>query len=148
MEPVCMTKFKIYKKLVKPLDVVIIILLLVGSFIPYFIFNRQNFSGDQNSTVIAVISINGKEVKQMELSNETENEEFTFYPAEGQYNIIEVDGTKIRNKEDNSPDQIAVKTGWISKPGETSICLPHKLIIEVKAINPEKDSEEDIIIPL
>ncbi|WP_034551474.1 NusG domain II-containing protein [Carnobacterium funditum] len=143
-----MTKFKIYKKLVKPLDVVIIILLLVGSFIPYFIFNRQNFSGDQNSTVIAVISINGKEVKQMELSNETENEEFTFYPAEGQYNIIEVDGTKIRNKEDNSPDQIAVKTGWISKPGETSICLPHKLIIEVKAINPEKDSEEDIIIPL
>ena len=57
-------------------------------------------------------------------------------------------GKKIRNKEDNSPDQIAVKTGWISKPGETSICLPHKLIIEIKAVTPTKDSENDVIIPL
>jgi hypothetical protein len=143
-----MTKFKRYKKLVKPLDVVIIIVLMVGSFIPYMIFNRQNFLIDKDSTIIAIISINGKEIKQVELSKETENQEFTFYPADGQYNIIEVDGTKIRNKEDNSPDQIAVKTGWISKPGETSICLPHKLIIEVKAIHSDKDSENDLIIPL
>ncbi|MEG0552946.1 MAG: NusG domain II-containing protein, partial [Carnobacterium sp.] len=98
--------------------------------------------------IIAVISINGKEVKQMELSNETEKKEFTFYPADGQYNIIEVDGIKIRNKEDNSPDQIAVKTGWISKPGQTSICLPHKLIIEIKATNSDKDLQDEPIIPL
>ncbi|SEK98523.1 hypothetical protein SAMN04488700_0563 [Carnobacterium iners] len=143
-----MTKFKQYKKLVKPLDVAIIILLLIGSFIPYIVFNRQNFLIDQNSTIIAIVSINGKEVKQVELSDQTKNEKFTFYPADGQYNIIEVDGKKIRNKEDNSPDQIAVKTGWISRPGETSICLPHKLIIEIKAINSNKDSEDDLIIPL
>lgn len=143
-----MTKFKTYKKLVKPLDVIIVVLLLVGSFIPYILFNRQNFSADHDSTIIAVISINGKEVKQMELSNETEKKEFTFYPADGQYNIIEVDGTKIRNKEDNSPDQIAVKTGWISKPGQTSICLPHKLIIEIKASNSDKDLQDEPIIPL
>ena len=35
-------------------------------------------------------------------------------------------------KEDNSPDQIAVRTGWISKPGQTSICLPHKLVISIE----------------
>ena len=143
-----MDKFKTYKKLIKPLDVVIVILLLVGSFIPYYIYHMQNFSGNENSEVIAVISINGKEVKRIKLSDKTKNEEFTFYPAEGQYNIIEVDGTKIRNKEDNSPDQIAVKTGWIDKPGQTSICLPHKLIIEIKATNPEKNSEEELILPL
>lgn len=148
MEPIVMSKFKTYKKLVKPLDVVIVILLLAGSFIPYFIFNRQNFSKQEDSTVVAVISINGEEVKQIELSPETENKEFTFYPADGQYNIIEVDETKIRNKEDNSPDQIAVKTGWISKPGETSICLPHKLIIEIRQLNSDKKSEEEIIVPL
>ncbi|HAP9081438.1 TPA: hypothetical protein IWD14_002472, partial [Enterococcus faecium] len=32
----------------------------------------------------------------------------------------------------NSPDQIAVRTGWISKPGQTSICLPHKLVISIE----------------
>ncbi|MGB6178334.1 NusG domain II-containing protein [Carnobacterium sp.] len=143
-----MIKFKMYKKLVKPLDVVIIILLLMGSFIPYFIFTMSNRSEDENSIVMAIISIDGKEVKQIELSEETEKELFTFYPSGDQYNIIEVDGTKIRNKEDNSPDQIAVKTGWISKPGETSICLPHKLIIEIKSINSNEETEEDFIIPL
>lgn len=143
-----MIKFKMYKKLVKPLDVIIIFLLLMGSFIPYFIFTMSNRSADENSTVMAIVSIDGKEVKQIELSEETEKELFTFYPSGDQYNIIEVDGTKIRNKEDNSPDQIAVKTGWISKPGETSICLPHKLIIEIKAINSNEEMEEDFIIPL
>ena len=47
-----------------------------------------------------------------------------YYPAKGQYNIIEIKDGKIRDREDNSPDQIAVRTGWISNPGQTSICLP------------------------
>jgi len=95
----------------------------------------------------AVVIIDGEPVKEIELSEDTAHETFTFYPSEGQYNIIEVDGTKIRNKEDNSPDQIAVKTGWISKPGETAICLPHKLIIEVKATDSSEETD-DVIIPL
>ncbi|MGH2198744.1 NusG domain II-containing protein, partial [Enterococcus faecalis] len=32
---------------------------------------------------------------------------------------------------DNSPDQIAVKTGWTSEPGQTSICIPHRFILEI-----------------
>ncbi|MEG0288346.1 MAG: NusG domain II-containing protein [Carnobacterium sp.] len=143
-----MTNFKKYAKLVRPLDVVIVVLLMIGSFIPHYIFGRQTRSIDETSEVVAVISIDGEEVKRVRLSEETPHEQFTFHPAEGQYNIIEVDGKKIRNKEDNSPDQIAVKTGWISKPGETSICLPHKLIIEIKADSPIEDSEDDIIVPL
>ena len=31
-----------------------------------------------------------------------------------------------------TPDQIAVHTGWISQVGQQSICLPHKLLIEIK----------------
>ncbi|MEK6189626.1 MAG: NusG domain II-containing protein, partial [Carnobacterium alterfunditum] len=86
--------------------------------------------------------------KEIELSENTPNETFTFYPADEQYNIIEVDGTKNLNKEDNSPEQIAVKTGWISKPGETAICLPHKLIIEVKATDSSNAPDENVILPL
>lgn len=55
-------------------------------------------------------------------------------PSKGKYNIIEVAPGKIRVKEDNSPDQIAVRTGWISRPGEMSICLPHKLIVEILGV--------------
>ena len=67
--------------------------------------------------------------------------------VDDQYNIIEVDGTRIRDKEDNSPDQIAVQTGWISQPGQTSICLPHGLMIEIVSTEPAT-SDNDTIIPL
>lgn len=135
-------------ELVRPFDVVVVILLLLGSFIPLVIFSQSTKNVDESSTIYAVVTIDGEPVKEIELSEDTPNETFTFYPADGQYNIIEVDGTKIRNKEDNSPDQIAVKTGWISKPGETAICLPHKLIIEVKATDSSKESDDEVILPL
>lgn len=144
-----MKKFKNQLELVRPFDGIIVILLLLGSFIPLIIFGYSTKNIDEDSSIYAVVIIDGEPVKEIELSEDTSHEMFTFYPSEGQYNIIEVDGTKIRNKEDNSPDQIAVKTGWISKPGETAICLPHKLIIEVKAMDASKETDDDdVIIPL
>ena len=53
----------------------------------------------------------------------------------------------FRDKEDSSPDQIAVQTGWISQPGQTSICLPHGLMIEIVSTEPAT-SDNDTIIPL
>ncbi len=79
---------------------------------------------------------------------DTPHQEITYYPNEGQYNIIEVDGERIRDKEDNSPDQIAVMTGWISQPGELSVCLPHNLLIEIKAVGGDNSEEEELILPL
>ena len=73
----------------------------------------------------------------------TRHQQFTLYPAKGQYNIIEVDGERIRDKEDNSPDQIAVHTGWISRIGQQSICLPHKLLIEIKPAQGNHGSNGD-----
>lgn len=143
-----MKKFKDQLELVRPFDGIIIIILLLGSFIPLIIFGQSTKNLDENSSVYAVVSIDGEAVKEIELTENTPQESFTFYPSEGQYNIVEVDGTKIRNKEDNSPDQIAVKTGWISKPGETAICLPHKLIIEIKAKDASNETDDDVIIPL
>lgn len=143
-----MKKFKNQLELVRPFDGIIVILLLLGSFIPLIIFYQTTKDIDENSTIYAVVMIDGETVKEIELSENTPNETFTFYPADEQYNIIEVNGTMIRNKEDNSPDQIAVKTGWITKPGETAICLPHKLIIEVKAADSSKESGNDVILPL
>ncbi|SIN93613.1 hypothetical protein SAMN05878443_0561 [Carnobacterium alterfunditum] len=143
-----MKKFKNQLELVRPFDGVIVILLLLGSFIPLIIFSQTTKDIGENSTIYAVVMIDGETVKEIELSENTPNETFTFYPADEQYNIIEVDGTKIRNKEDNSPDQIAVKTGWISKPGETAICLPHKLIIEVKVTDSSNAPDDNVILPL
>ncbi|WP_258536514.1 NusG domain II-containing protein, partial [Enterococcus faecalis] len=77
-----------------------------------------------------VVKIDGKEIKRINLDD---SKEFikTYYPSKGQYNTIEVKNGHVRVKKDNSPDQIAVKTGWISEPGQTSICIPHRFILEI-----------------
>ncbi len=115
-------------RILRPYDYLIILLLIVGSFLPLVLFQTQAQS--QTGDRYAVIRINGQEVDRFNLDALSTLEK-TYYPAQGQYNIIEIDDGRIRVKEDNSPDQIAVKTGWISKNGQTSICLPHKLVIEI-----------------
>ena len=41
-------------------------------------------------------------------------------------------------------------TGWISQPGELSVCLPHNLLIEIKAFGGDNsdDEEVELILPL
>ncbi|HEL1625532.1 NusG domain II-containing protein [Streptococcus suis] len=140
--------FKSILKQLKLFDYILIGFTLVLSFLPA-IFTYAHLTTDTNEAkIIAYIRINGEVVDQFELSKDTPHQEKTYYPNEGQYNIIEVDGERIRVKEDNSPDQIAVMTSWISQPGQLSVCLPHNLLIEIKSVGGESTDEEELILPL
>ncbi|HEL2382342.1 TPA: NusG domain II-containing protein [Streptococcus suis] len=142
-----MTIKSILKQL-KLFDYILIGFTLILSFLPA-IFTYTHLTTDANEAkTIAYVRINGEVVDQFELSKDTPHQEKTYYPNEGQYNIIEVDGERIRVKEDNSPDQIAVMTSWISQPGQLSVCLPHNLLIEIKSVGGESTDEEELILPL
>lgn len=144
-----MEKLKKQLKQVRPFDIVIIVGLMLASFLPHAVFAYQQVQTEGEGSLVAVVTIDGKEVHEVELNSDTPHELLTFHPSKNQYNIIEIDGERIRVKEDNSPDQIAVRKGWISKPGESAICLPHKLMIEIKTIDGEKDrGQDEMIIPL
>ncbi|APB31934.1 NusG domain II-containing protein [Vagococcus teuberi] len=134
------------KKQWRYMDGVVIICLIVLSFVPYVVFGiNQAKHKEDTSGNIAIVTIKGKEVDRFDLNENTKHFEKTYYPGGDKYNIVEVDGTRIRVKEDNSPDQIAVMTSWISRVGQTSICLPHQLVIEIKAKNPDNDEDEMIM---
>ncbi|MBP1043976.1 NusG domain II-containing protein [Vagococcus sp. BWB3-3] len=132
------TQFKLF-------DGIIIVVLIILSFAPYGVLaiTQKDLSISTKQTT-AIISIDGKEVDRFTLSEDTEHQLVTYHPSKKQYNIVEIEGTRIRVKEDNSPDQIAVKTGWISKPGQTSICLPHRLVVEIVGVS--DDPDDDMII--
>lgn len=127
----------------KTFDIVLVVLLILFSFIPHIIFFTQQSvteKFDDSNDRYAIIRINGQEVDRFNLDKE-DNFEKTYYPADDQYNIVQIQDGRIRVREDNSPDQIAVKTSWISKNGQTSICLPHKLVIEIQ----QKGAEDSFI---
>lgn len=127
----------------KPWDYILISLAIFLSFLPAIV-TAINYSMTPKVEAIAIIKIHGVEVDRFELYDGAENVQKTYYPNEGQYNIIEREGTHIRIKEDNSPDQIGVMTGWIHRPGQTAICLPHGLIIEIQG----QMEEDELVLPL
>lgn len=59
------------------------------------------------------------------------------------YNLIEIGDGKVRVIEADCPDKLDVKQGYIERPGEVIVCLPNKLVIEIKGEN--KDNDIDYI---
>lgn len=133
----------------RPFDYLLIGLAVILSFTPAIVTAFTAGPAPAESQLVAVVKINGIIADELPL-DEGEKALITYYPNEGQYNIVEVDGTSIRVKEDNSPDQIAVNTGWINKPGHILVCLPHQLVIEIqeRGNSEDDDDEEEIILPL
>ncbi|RYL92430.1 NusG domain II-containing protein [Sporolactobacillus sp. Y61] len=125
-------------------DIIIVCLLVLFSFLPFGIFSyvqAEQTSGDRSE--VAVIKVNNKKVKQVVLSGNAENQIFDIHTKDGGVNTIQVRNNRIRIKSANCPDQVCVRTGYISKPGETIVCIPHKVVIEIQS---EKSAPEPVII--
>lgn len=128
----------IKKSLLKPWDVAIITGLILVSFAPLVIFGLQQ-TAEATVTKEAILRVDGKEIKTFELSEGQETYTYTYEDAHGDYNVIEVSDGKIRIKEADCGDQICVRQGWASKNGDTRVCLPHKLVIEIQTSDGSDD---------
>ena len=133
-------------KTFKPYDYIIVLLAVIISFIPALVsssaLSKQN---EHPSQLVALVRIDGEIVDELPLSDGAPSQTTIYHPHEGQYNIIETQGLRARIQEDNSPDQIGVMTGWIHRPGQTAICLPHGLVLEIQGQTEEND---DLVLPL
>lgn len=122
----------------KKWDIIIIISLICLSFAPELVFGvimGQNYNG-----AYAEVTLNGKLYKKIPLS-EHRGEEQIEVKTEYGYNTIEIKDAFIRIVDSDCPDKICVKSGFISKPEDLVVCLPHKLMVEVKSNNTEKDTD-------
>jgi hypothetical protein len=135
---------KAHLHLVRRWDLIIIFVLILLSFLPFTVFSYQQ-SGitEENSQFIAVITVDNKIVKEITLTGNTGTDVFDITQPDLDTNTIEVRDNQIRIKAATCSDQVCVLTGFISKPGETIVCLPHKLVIEIHAVDGYTD---DIII--
>jgi hypothetical protein len=132
--------------MIKPFDIIMVVILLVISFVPMAVFAMNQSKADEGNKVIAIITQDGQIIREVELTGHMENEQFMIKGKGKQYNLIEVENEQIRIKEDNSPDQIGVKMGWKGIPGQTIICLPHKVLIEIVAEKPDEIEEDGLIL--
>ncbi|EAD3392378.1 hypothetical protein EFI43_00410, partial [Listeria monocytogenes] len=119
-------------------------------FLPIAIFSyvKANEPAPANGKkeLVAVISVDNKEYKTVTLTGHKGTESFDVKQPDGHTNTIEVSGEEIRISKANCNDQVCVRTGAIDKQGDTVVCLPHKLVIEVKASDGSSGDSDDPII--
>ncbi len=126
--------------MIKKWDIVLLIALLLLSLLPEGVFILSGSDRMLEGTK-AVVQVNGSVYKEIPLSEHHGTDTFTIQTADG-YNTVVVKDQKIGIIEADCPDKICIQEGFIRNPGETTVCLPHKVMIEICSTATE---EPDII---
>lgn len=58
-------------------------------------------------------------------------ETFTVEGRAGGHNTIEIDGRRVRIREADCHDQVCVRTGWLTRAGQSAVCLPNRLVVKL-----------------
>lgn len=120
--------------MVKKNDVILIIsFLLLALFSLVIIFMKGEKGG------VVLVSVNGEVYKEFNLS---EDISYTIDLQDGRYNTLIIKDEYVYISEASCPDKICVNHKSIQLTGETIICAPNKVVIEIKS---ESKSEIDAI---
>ena len=116
-------------------DKILMIFIVIISILSLSYVKRSAFN--YNEKYIS-IQVNGEEIKKIIFDANLIGQTI---PVETQYgyNLIELGDGMVRVIEADCPDQLDVKQGYISKVGEVIVCLPNRLVIEIKGIDDEVD---------
>ena len=121
---------------IKKADIIVIVGLIVLSFAFTFLisFINKSYDGD-----MLVVEQDGKVIQKVPL-----DEDQTFVVRYGNhYNKVVIKDKKASIVEADCLDQICTHMPPIEKEGETIICLPHRLFLEVET-NKNKKSDKKI----
>lgn len=115
------------KSRIKPGDIVLIVLLVAAGFALLFSYSRASAS-EKGS--IAVVEVNGREVKRIALGDGQELREFKINGVNG-ITLVEVQGGRVRVHKSECRDKICIGEGWVDTAGRAIVCLPNRVVVRV-----------------
>lgn len=117
-------------------DIILVAIIVLVATVGLFLLNIFKIEGS-----FAVIKIDGKETERYPLSVNTE---VVIETGDDGRNILVIADNKAFMKYANCPDKICEGHSKISYKGETIVCLPHKVVIEIVA--DEATDELDAVV--
>ncbi len=118
-------------------DIILVAVILVIAAAGLFFIRSARQTGDT-----AVVKVDGKELYSFSLSETVTKEIITG--DQGEFtNTLVIEQGKARISYANCPDRLCCKYRPVSLSGETIVCLPHKLIVEIRG--GATDSPLDVI---
>lgn len=108
-------------------DIIMISIIVVLALASYAAVNF--YGGQKTKDAQAVVTIDGREYGTYPLSEDTR----VRIESENEgYNILLIEDGAASIEEASCPDKICVRHKHIDKTGETLVCLPNKVVVEIK----------------
>ena len=103
----------------------VILVLTVAVLLGMRIWQKNSTDGD----AVAVVTIDGNVYGEYPLAKDiTERIDL----PDGSYNILTIADGYARVSEASCPDQICVRHNHVKYSGESIVCLPNKLVVEIQ----------------
>ena len=121
---------------IKIRDIIVILLILFLSL--FMAFFAKKLKSNEDGSYLR-IELNGKEYGRYPLNKD---KTFKIKIDEDEYNVVEIKNKEVRMKEANCRDLLCTHMPSIKKVGETIVCLPHRLILEIISSDDKKNDDE------
>lgn len=105
-------------------------------------FLSISFFGFSGGETYVSIQVDGKEVQQITLPVE-DSIDLNIQGKPG-YNKIHIEQNRVWITESNCPDKLCVLKGKIHRAGDMIVCVPNRIVIEIKATKNPKDSLDSV----
>lgn len=119
-------------------DIILVLSMVIIAAAAFLIIN---FAVKKDGSY-AVIKVDGKVIKTLDLNSGETTIEVNGY--QGGVNKVVINDGKVSMTEADCPDELCVKTGKISRVGETIVCLPHRVVVEIKG-SLDDDSIDSVV---
>ena len=121
--------------MIKKYDLWLIFALLISALMIYSGWSLSNKAGS-----IVVVTVEGEEYARLPLDTDTRLK----ITVEDGYNLLVIEDKKAYLLDADCPDRLCVKMGSIEKSGQSIICLPHKVVVEIEG--GEDPSDMDVMV--
>ena len=108
----------------KKKDMILIAAVLVIALIGFAAIKMTQKDGKE-----VVVTVDGKEVYKTSI----QKDQTYKIPEKNGTNVMHIKDGKVTMKKADCRDQICADHKAIEKSGETIVCLPHKVVIEIKS---------------
>ena len=115
------------EKKIRKNDIMLIVVLALIALTSYV--GMAFFQGANTTDGVAVVTIDGEEYGRYPLAVDTTER---IELPDGSYNLLEIKEGKADITDASCPDGICVNHRAISKRGQSIVCLPNKVVIEIE----------------
>ncbi len=121
-----------YKLTIADLIVVVAVILL-AAVLSIYLFK----SVDSSAARTAIIEQDGKVIRKIDLDSLKGKTEIDL---SGEYSTVVIaENGRVSISSSTCRDKVCVKTGWLTKIGQSSVCLPNRVVVRIAGENSEFD---------